>query len=288
MYVRLAFAVAAHIEPEILVVDEVLAVGDAQFQTKCLGKMQDVARDGRTVLIVSHNMPMLKSLCTRTIVLSAGAVVNDADVESGIQTYLSGSKEVESDLSLANRKDRMGDGRLRFREAYLLGAAGVKNVLYMGEEVRIVLKFSAFEPIRKCDISIHVDNAWGQVVLRLATRETAVPFNDVTADGTITCTVPKLRLLPGKYHLLLAASVPPAFEYLDYVSHAVAFEIVEDDVYGTGRVPEFGSFFSECDWALRSGNDQEIDSSEPGTLVGRQQWTARGKAQAITRFNQET
>lgn len=248
MYVRLAFAVAAHLEPEILVVDEVLAVGDAQFQTKCLGKMQDVAQGGRTVLIVSHNMPMIKSLCTRTIVLSAGVLVNDTDVESGIQAYLSDAKSVEGSCSLGDRKDRMGDGRLRFRDAYLLGTGGAKNVLYMGEETQIVLEYSTTEPIKKCDISIHIENVWGQVVLRLATRETAVPFNDMGGEGTIICSIPKLALLPGKYYVLLAASVPPAYEYLDYISHAAAFEVVEYDIYGSGKVPEFGTFFTECAW----------------------------------------
>ncbi len=252
MYVRLAFAVAAHLEPEILVVDEVLAVGDAQFQTKCLGKMQDVAQGGRTVLIVSHNMPMIKSLCTRTIVLSCGSLVNDTDVESGIQAYLSDAKNVESGCSLGERTDRMGDGRLRFRDAYLIGTGGVKNVLYMGEETQIVLEYSTTELIKKCDISIHIENVWGQIILRLATRETAVPLNDVGGNGTIVCTIPKLALLPGKYYVLLAASVPPAYEYLDYISHAASFEVVEYDVYGSGKVPEFGTFYTECEWHLQS------------------------------------
>jgi len=87
MYVRLAFAVAAHLEPEILIVDEVLAVGDAGFQRKCLGRMQDVAGEGRTVLFVSHNMTAIRSLCTRGILLRAGEVAGDGSIESVVQTY---------------------------------------------------------------------------------------------------------------------------------------------------------------------------------------------------------
>jgi len=152
--------------------------------------------------------------------------VNDTDVESGIQAYLSDAKNVESGCSLGERTDRMGDGRLRFRDAYLIGTGGVKNVLYMGEETQIVLEYSTTELIKKCDISIHIENVWGQIILRLATRETAVPLNDVGGNGTIVCTIPKLALLPGKYYVLLAASVPPAYEYLDYISHAASFEVV--------------------------------------------------------------
>ena len=248
MYVRLAFAVAAHLEPEILIVDEVLAVGDAQFQKKCLGKMQDVSQDGRTVLIVSHNMPMIRSLCSRAIVLSGGSIACDGDVDEGIQQYLC-DRDATAGYLLEDRQDRQGSGKLRFTDVYVIGERGLKNVLYMGETAQIVVTFSAAQTVKKCDVSIHFENAWTDTILRLATRETAAPFNDLSGKGSITCTIPRLRLLPGKYYVLLAASIPPAFEYLDYVSHATVFEVLEDDVYGSGRIPECGAFFTECTWS---------------------------------------
>jgi lipopolysaccharide transport system ATP-binding protein len=248
MYVRLAFAVAAHLEPEILIVDEVLAVGDAQFQGKCLGKMQDVSQDGRTVLIVSHNMTMIRSLCSRAIVLSAGSIASDGSVNEGIQQYLSNRDTAVASFLLEDRTDRHGDGRLRFTDAYVIGNSGVKNVLYMGETAQIVVTFSTTETVKKCDISIHLENVWTETILRLATRETAAPFNDLSGRGAITCTIPKLQLLPGKYYVLVAASIPPAYEYLDYISHAAVFEVLEDDVYGSGKIPEYGAFFTECEW----------------------------------------
>jgi lipopolysaccharide transport system ATP-binding protein len=248
MYVRLAFAVAAHLEPEILIVDEVLAVGDAQFQSKCLGKMQDVSHDGRTVLIVSHNMTMIRSLCSRAIVLSAGSIASDGSVDEGIQQYLNSRVAAAADHRLEERTDRHGSGRLKFTDAYVMGRSGIKNVLYMGEAAKIVVTFSTTETVKKCDLSIHVENAWADTILRLATRETARPFHDLSGSGAMVCTIPKLQLLPGKYYLLLAASIPPAFEYLDYVSHAAVFEVLEYDVYGSGRVPEDGAFFTECEW----------------------------------------
>jgi lipopolysaccharide transport system ATP-binding protein len=248
MYVRLAFAVAAHLEPEILIVDEVLAVGDAQFQSKCLGKMQDVSQEGRTVLIVSHNMTMIRSLCSRAIVLSAGSVASDGNVDEGIQRYLNKRDAAAEGFLLEDRKDRHGNGRLRFTDAYVIGKSGVKNLLYMGETAQIVVTFSTTGTVKKCDLSIHLENVWTDTVLRLATRETAAPFNDLFGTGAITCTIPKLQLLPGKYYVLLAASIPPAFEYLDYVSHAAVFEVLEHDVYGSGKIPDCGAFFTECEW----------------------------------------
>lgn len=251
MYVRLAFAVAAHLEPEILIVDEVLAVGDAQFQKKCLGKMQNVSQEGRTVLIVSHNMPMIRSLCSRSIVLSAGSIACDGDVDEGIQQYLCDRDATATGCLLEDRKDRQGNGRLRFTDVYVIGKSGVKNVLYMGEAVQIVVMFSAPEIVRTCDVSIHFENVWTDTILRLATRETTTPFNDLSGKGSITCTIPKLRLLPGRYYVLIAASIPPGGDYLDYVSHAAVFEVLEDDVYGSGKIPEHGAFFTECEWRSR-------------------------------------
>jgi lipopolysaccharide transport system ATP-binding protein len=254
MYVRLAFAVAAHLEPEILIVDEVLAVGDAQFQKKCLGKMQDVSQQGRTVLIVSHNMAMIRSLCSRTIVLSAGSVASDGDVDDGIQQYLCDRDATATGILLEGRKDRLGNGRLRFTDVYVIGKSGVKNVLYMGETVQIVVRFSAAEIVKTCDVSIHFENIWSDTILRLATRETTTPFCNLTGEGSITCTIPKLQLLPARYYVLIAASIPPAYEYLDYVSHAAVFEVLEDDVYGSGKIPEHGAFFTECEWRIGSSN----------------------------------
>ena len=101
MYVRLAFAVAAHLEPEILVVDEVLAVGDAQFQKKCLGRMEDVGKEGRTVLFVSHNMQAIRQLCSRSIILSNGKIVADGDVISVTEQYLQNTRRLDDAASLA-------------------------------------------------------------------------------------------------------------------------------------------------------------------------------------------
>ena len=138
MYVRLAFAVAAHLEPEILIVDEVLAVGDAEFQKKCLGKMGDVSRKGRTVLFVSHNMAAVEHLCRRVLVLEDGRNVFDGSSQDAIATYLE-APIVYSSTSLESRLDRQGTGRILFTNAWVEDAHGNRvETVRSGQEIRLV------------------------------------------------------------------------------------------------------------------------------------------------------
>ena len=144
MYVRLAFSVAAHMDPEILIVDEVLAVGDASFQKKCLGKMGNVAKEGRTILFVSHNMAAVSNLCNRVVCLMRGKVVNIAETKDGISKYLqtlAGNAEETATLNVA---DRSGEGPLRFVSFRCESAAGeqIKHLI-SGKSVRFVLGFTS-------------------------------------------------------------------------------------------------------------------------------------------------
>ena len=119
MYVRLAFAVAAHLEPEILIVDEVLAVGDAQFQRKCLGKMGEVAKGGRTVLFVSHQLAAVRRFCSRGLLLASGRLAFDGPAPSAIDEYIKTLSESQVEQTLDQRKDREGSGRVRFQKSAL-------------------------------------------------------------------------------------------------------------------------------------------------------------------------
>src|SRR5690606_34047415 len=142
MYVRLAFAVAAHLEPEILIVDEVLSVGDASFQRKCIGKMSDVAGHGRTVLFVSHNMTAVQALCSRVIVLQAGEMVADTTPTAAVRAYM----ESVSDAILrpiATREDRKGDGSFRFTDFWLEDERGERiDQAILGQTVRLCASFT--------------------------------------------------------------------------------------------------------------------------------------------------
>jgi hypothetical protein len=194
-------------------------------------------------------MPTIKSLCSTVIVLANGSVRFCGRASDGVEEYFREVRpRADALVPLENRTDRSGDGRLRFVDAYVLGPGGAKNILPMGASAQIALSYSARAPVNACNISIHIENEWGQVILRLATLETAAPFCIKLGDGSVVCTIPQLQLLPGRYTLLIAASVPPAYEYLDYISDAAMFEVVEDDIYGTGKVPEYGTFFTKCVW----------------------------------------
>src|SRR5262249_25515358 len=119
MYVRLAFAVAAHLEPEILILDEVLAVGDAAFQKKCLGKVQDVTRQGRTVLFVSHNMAAIQGLCSKCYLMSGGRLIAEGPPKTIIEQYLADAS-LATRAQLAQRKDREGTGEIQFLDVAIL------------------------------------------------------------------------------------------------------------------------------------------------------------------------
>jgi lipopolysaccharide transport system ATP-binding protein len=245
MYVRLAFAVAAHLEPEILIVDEVLAVGDAEFQKKCLGKMQDVAGHGRTVLFVSHNMTAVQNLCGRAVVLKSGSVDFIGSVDDAIECYRASSKRQET-VALASRSDRRGNGLLRFVDVGIFSPERGPPV--MGADLLISVQCLASRDLRNVNISIHICDADGRVLVRASTWESGIPFSFSAGITAITCQLPQLPLLAGRYSVLLAASFPPTFEHLDYIEDAAHFEVTERDVFGTGRVPALGTFYHPASW----------------------------------------
>ena len=148
MYMRLAFAVAAHLEPEVLIVDEVLAVGDAEFQKKCLGKMEDVAKSGRTVLFVSHNMAAIESLCTRGIVLKSGVVQFEGTQSEAIARYAE-LTHVSTDNDLLTRSDRMGNGDVRVTTIQVLNRRYPNRYCIFGAGHRYILTFREAPDIRQ-------------------------------------------------------------------------------------------------------------------------------------------
>jgi lipopolysaccharide transport system ATP-binding protein len=157
MYVRLAFAVAAHLEPEILIVDEVLAVGDAEFQKKCLGKMHDVARDsGRTVLFVSHNIGAVVSLCSRSIYLKSGSVASIGDTQTVTHAYLTDGVQQGFQVRFDDRDPAAGDNIVRVRAARILGPEGkVQGAIRVGDQASIEVEYEVFQPNSSPRINLH-------------------------------------------------------------------------------------------------------------------------------------
>jgi lipopolysaccharide transport system ATP-binding protein len=201
MSVRLAFAVAAHLEPEILLVDEVLAVGDASFQRKSLGKMNEVAREGRTVVFVSHNLAIIQALCSRGVLLERGEVVTDAPIGEAVDAYLR-TLERSASTDLLERTDR--DGRAYdetlVRKLEIHGPRGQRNAIVAGQGATIVVEVTEQLPTLECQLTIA--NSLGQPICTLDSEMSAP--GDVRDPGLgtrIECEVPALPLMPGRYRI---------------------------------------------------------------------------------------
>jgi lipopolysaccharide transport system ATP-binding protein len=231
MRVRLAFAVAAHLEPEILIVDEVLAVGDAEFQSRCLGRMSDVADSGRTVLFVSHNMAALRSLCSRALWLEGGRVQADGPVDGVVDTYLARTRDHAAGVPVAERRDRGGSGDLRFTRLE------VKGDVATGRPLTLVIGYAAAaaEPVKNLRLALKLSDAHGARISALDTRMTHSDFAELPPAGELRCEIPELPLAPGRYHIDAWASA--SGRVADDVAHALEIEVAVGDFYGTGRGP---------------------------------------------------
>src|SRR5438132_2426106 len=241
MYVRLAFAVAAHLEPEILVVDEVLSVGDAEFQTKCLGKMSEVSRGGRTVLFVSHNMAAIEALCSSGLVLAEGKLVTRADAKAAVETYLRQLSR-RGPLPLDTRRDREGSGMVRFIYVELAADNQVRvPVFQCGGTAILSLRFksTAERELRNVRIAIGIDNESERRTLLVDTALLGQDFRTLPSrDGTIQVVIPKLSLLPGRYHFTIFASVSGVIAA--WIKNAAFFDVEGGDFFGTGQLPPQG------------------------------------------------
>jgi lipopolysaccharide transport system ATP-binding protein len=229
MHMRLAFSVAAHLEPEILVVDEVLAVGDAQFQQKCLGKMGEAAREGRTILLVSHNMTAIRALCSRALLLDAGRVALDGDVSACVARYLENVTEAganRADLSVCYRP--MGLGRLLRFEDITLCAPGNRAIVPAGHAIELELDVRIVEPVNHLSLSVAVDSDEGVRVFECPSDEAGGLIARLEPGlWRLACRIDSNVLNPGRYGLALSAW--SSRRLLDRLSGALAFEVEAED-----------------------------------------------------------
>lgn len=249
MYVRLAFGVAAHLEPDILIVDEVLAVGDAEFQRKAIGKMQDVSRsDGRTVLFVSHNMASIRNLCSSAIFMENGGIRKIGTSEDIIKEYLQvNSAVVTTDLSsLAERTDRTGSGKLKFTDITVLDNYNkpIQEVI-SGDYLQIRLKYGMTESIdsEKVIFAITFYDQNEEVISLMISDEMGVKFHKLREQGEIIFEIPRLLLRGGSYHLRVFASYMDTAEanFLDSVYNAYTLNVLPGDIWQSGKTNRSGS-----------------------------------------------
>jgi lipopolysaccharide transport system ATP-binding protein len=252
MYVRLAFAVAAHLEPEILIVDEVLAVGDAQFQQKCLGKMEEVsAKEGRTVLFVSHNMAAIRNLCNLSLLLEEGRIIAEGATVAVLGQYLNSAKE-QSEISLLERKDRNGNGVIYFTHLIFANGLGEKvSSFTSGDSGKIILKFVRNrEKINNLRIDIGIDNNLGDRVAWISNDASGEIFQQITkAASQIEINLPKIQLTPGIYGITIFASLNG--EVTDWIKDAGSLSVLGGDYYKTGKLPPAGQGYFLLDYSYR-------------------------------------
>jgi lipopolysaccharide transport system ATP-binding protein len=235
MYVRLAFSVAAHLEPEILLVDEVLAVGDIAFQRKCLGKMDDVAQAGRTVLFVSHNMGLLQTLCERGIFLQQGSVYKDGTITEAVDAYLQ-TLELARSHDLSKRTDRKGQGQVRLVEAEVINNGdGSASVLKTGYPASFSFYVNNFINGLACNFTVH--DASGQPITSFQSRVSGPEDSyDPQNNLKFVCELDELLLLPGRYRIDVAIIGDNRLQ--DFIEAAAVFEVGEGHVRGRPTQPD--------------------------------------------------
>ena len=251
MYVRLAFSVAAHMEPDILMVDEVLSVGDAEFQKKCLGKMDEITRtEGRTILFVSHNMGAIQQLCTRCVLLKHGKVDTIGPTNEVIKSYLH-SVQNDSGSDVNARNDRSGDGGIHVTNINLLDEKGIetKNIV-AGKDCTIVVRYQLKDPeISQINISLGIDDGVSHRIAHIMSTLVRKAIPTQTQQHEVRFTISGTPLNSGDYYVTVFAD--ESGRILDWVEKAAHFTVSPGNFYASGNMPTQGDILLKYDIETR-------------------------------------
>jgi lipopolysaccharide transport system ATP-binding protein len=228
----------------------VLAVGDAEFQKKCLGKMQEVSRGGRTVLFVSHNMSAVARLCGKAILLDGGRLKNHGDSKIVLFEYqtVSGNRGTQT---ISTRRDRNGSGKIRIQDVSILDESGsCLHVISNSKPIIIRLKYLAFDDLKKIDFVVSVRTLADERLFVCTSNHNAGPFQINKGLGQIDCQLDTVPLSPGIYTINIAAQFHQ--EIFDWVSNVLTFEVIDSDYYGNGSNSHLGHspFLVRSKWLL--------------------------------------
>jgi lipopolysaccharide transport system ATP-binding protein len=253
MHVRLAFAVAAHLDPEILIVDEVLAVGDAEFQRKCLGKMDQVSKHGRTVLLVSHNMSAIERLCGRAMVLEDGNKIFDGEPASGVKVYLSEGLGQGGELPPPDH--RPGSGKAR------IASLSCTPIVDFGEPLRVEMVVKVRNSVSVPDFRASIYDQSGVCIAHFGTSYLGVPLPALEEDTVVVLELPESIFNFGRYTLNVSISEVRSGEQpiVDRIENAASFQVGSLDPFGTGETPKIGSVILPQRWFC----DNRLISSFP-------------------------
>ena len=260
MYVRLAFGVAAHLEPEILIVDEVLAVGDAEFQKKAIGKMKDVSgKDGRTVLFVSHNMASMQKLCKQGLLLENGRIKFNGPMNEVIHNYLSTRSSIQQ-MSVAERTDRKGNGKIRVCDYKIVDISNNNfpvNTLSTGKSFALEIRFKVEKDFRIDDFSIDIGitDEFDRRLIVMSNTILGKKIVPVADDFWVQFHIKKLPLNSGIYNMVFFVKANK--EITDWIDNVGEIIVEGGDFYNTGRVnqPHQGKFLVEYDTQIKNTID---------------------------------
>lgn len=249
MVVRLGFAVAAYLDSEILVVDEVLAVGDIEFQKKCIGKMQDISNSGRTVLFVSHNLTSVKNLCTKGLLIENGVSTFFGGIEDTIDRYLdSDNFENKATIDLGILEKRLGNGLMKFEEIKLMVRARPSCKLFIGETLKIIVTLSSLQATR-FTFALHIDSSDETRLANVASIDSNLEIEPFEGRKQFEITFEDIRFYPDVYRLSLWVGDAATHEHIDYLKYCSQFEVVEGSPIVNRALPKgTGFFYFQPNW----------------------------------------
>jgi len=255
MYVRLAFAVAAHLTPEILLIDEVLAVGDIEFQRRCLGRMNEVARSGRTVVFVSHNLESIERLCSRAVLMSGGAIAKSGPAAEVLAYYVSRRGAAGDDADLRDFPDREGTGRARIMALELLGEDGGRlDAVEFGSSFGIRIHYEAAERVTAPAFGVAILDQRNERVVLSNSQEGKLTFEAIEGPGRVDCAIEHANLLPGVYFLEAWIVDTSRSDFADHLRMVAKFEIVASadvrDNVAALTAPERGYVWLPSRWSI--------------------------------------
>ena len=254
MRARLAFAVAAQLDSDIVMLDEVLSVGDAGFRQKCLDVVREMKRQGRTILLVSHNMSAIDNFCDRAMVIRGGEIADLGEPKAVIRNYLDSFVPSKREaVALRDRQDRDGTGRLLITDYGFETASGMSvRVPRAGDDLTIVLDYEGADggAIEQVEIGFAVTTEEGAKLVRFSTESLASPFAQIPSSGRFRLHVPRFPLAEGKY--TAGFRVVVGGEVADYIPDAINFEVGRGDFFGTGHADEHSPVYVPHDWHVQT------------------------------------
>ena len=219
MYVRLAFSVAAHLEPEILIVDEVLAVGDAEFQKKCLGKMKEVSQQGRTVIFVSHNLVAVKSLCTKGIVMDQGKLIFSGSADEAVESYMNANaSKVQPTKAFSSPEDAIGNEFIKIKSITVQ-----PEKLFVTDAIQLDFSFWNYTDELKFNVAFDVIDVFGEVVFGSGTE-----FTSINNVGSASCLIPSNLMNDGIYSIHVYVHTAGMRKLCDFMD-VVSFEVCDKE-----------------------------------------------------------